>query len=182
ERRCTRRQSAGSSGDVLLIEVVAQQSDVGGIDAFDEVEDRGRPVTAVDQGRLHRRRGVLFAADDRGMQDRPTAALAPDESLALEVGPHGGDGGVGGIGLRAFDDLPARERHVVPQQAHHLLLEGAEADRRGVRTPAWGGSHERTLLSDEGTGHAYWPLSRMITATTSRTIDSAARMGCSGAK
>src|SRR5699024_5125794 len=101
---------------------------------------------------------------------------------ALEVGQHSGDGGVGGIGLREFDDLPDRERLVVPQQAHHLLLEGAEADRRGVRTPAWGGGHERALLADEGTGDADRPLSRMITATTSRTIDSAARMGCSGAK
>src|SRR5699024_3261550 len=153
-----------------------------GVDAFDEVEDRGRPVTAVDQSRLHRRRGVLLPADDRGVEDRPTAALSPDERLALEAAQHGGDGRVGRIGVRGLDDLQDRERLVIPQQAHHLLLESAEADRRGVRTPAWGGSHERTLLSDEGTGHAYWPLSRMITATTSRTIDSAARMGCSGAK
>src|SRR5699024_5796644 len=121
-------------------------------------------------------------ADGRGVEDRPTAALTPDEPLALEVGQHGGDGRVGRIGLRELEDLPDRERLVIPEQAHHLLLERAEADRRGVRTPAWGGSHERTLLSDEGTGRAYVAWRRTIKATTSRTIDSAARMGCSGAK
>src|SRR5699024_9302901 len=135
-----------------------------------------------DQGRLHRPRRVLLAADDRSVEDRAAATLATDEPLALEVRQHGGDGRVRGLGLREFDDLPNRERLMVPQQSHHLLLEGAEAYRRGAPAPIVIVSHERTLLSGEGSGHEYWPLRRMITATSRRATEAAARIGWRGAK